>query len=97
MGTKAPFEVSDDPLGDRIARGKRAAQLLGDPLLEELLGEIEATLITAWTITKPDETEARERCWMTLRTVTKLRDMLERVKANGSVAQLDLDRLMAQE
>ena len=97
MGDKEHYEVSDDPLRDKIVLGQRAAGLLNDELLRDFLNELESGIVTTWMNTKSGDVVARERAWFALTAVRRLRELLGLAAANGRVAQSDLDRLIANE
>ncbi len=86
--------MSDDKLHDAITRGGRAKQLLGDELLAEAFKTLEDAYIAAWRATKPDATADREKLFIAVNMVGKVRDHLTSVASNGSIAQAELNKLI---
>lgn len=87
--------MSDDPLADRIERGKRAEILLRDPLLLEIFAEFETECLSFWRTTKVADTDGRERIWQAVNVAAKVLSTLSHLAANGRIAKDDLERLIA--
>lgn len=86
--------MSDDPLADKIHRGHRAQMLLDDEFFRDLCSDLERDIIARWMSTKGDDVAAREGYFVELRVLKNIRSKLETVKANGGIAQTDLERLI---
>jgi len=85
--------MSDDKLHDAQVRGSRAEELLRSELLAECFMTLENAYIKAWRETTPRDEHAREKLWLAVQVVGKVRDHLTNVAADGRVAQKDIDRL----
>lgn len=70
-------------MNDSEIRAKNAEQLLENPLLNEALSEIQASATESWVKTKPDDTNERERLWMRVQVVVRLREELKNIIDNG--------------
>ena len=73
-------------MSDEIARAAQARTLLDDPLLNEVLDEIEAAAIAAWGSTSWDAQAQRETAYHSLKASRRIRDALKGVADNGLVA-----------
>lgn len=67
---------------DTEQRAIRAQQLIEDPLLCEVLEQIEKAAIDAWQATKTDNVAQREFSWLTVKVVNRIRDALQGVVDN---------------
>ena len=85
--------MSEDKLNREIVRGARAAELLGNELLQESLSVLERDYVEAWKITPARDTDGRERLWQAVNIVGKVRDHLVKVANNGKLAQRQLNEL----
>jgi hypothetical protein len=63
-------------------RAKDAQQLLENPLLTEVLDEIQGSATESWVKTRPDDTHERERLWMRVQAVVRLREELKNIVDN---------------
>ncbi len=71
---------------DETNRAERAANLLRDDLLIEVLDSIEKAAIDAWASTKIGDVELREMAYHSLKASRRVRDTLQGVVDNGLVA-----------
>jgi len=85
--------MSDDKLHTAISRGARAKLLIEDELLKEAFARLEADYIAAWKTWAASDTAGRERIWMAVNVLGKVRDHLGVVMADGKLAQRQLDEL----
>lgn len=85
--------MSDDKKAAAIAKGKRAALLLQDDLLQESLQSLEQSYIDGWKLTPARDNDARERLWQAVQVVGKIKDHLRAVMDNGKLTQHELDAL----
>lgn len=81
-------------LAQAISRAARAKSLLNDDLLREALFALEANYIDHWRVTKATDTDARERLWLAVQVVGKVRDHLKHVVDDGKIAQAEMDALL---
>lgn len=62
---------------DAEYRAARAASLLGDELLTEVLASLEAEATAAWLATGAAQSNEREWAWMMAKTVARIRANLQ--------------------
>lgn len=77
-------------------RAARARILLDDPILKEAFAELEQAYIERWRVTHIDDDKGREKLFVAVNVVGKVRDHLVHIISNGSVAQAELDNLALQ-
>jgi hypothetical protein len=86
--------MSDESTLERAAaRAARAEALLDDELLNEAFGTLEKSYITAWRATTVDDAAGREKLFLAINIVGKVRDHLAGVVANGKLARAELKEL----
>lgn len=86
--------MSDDRLHSAIARASGASSLLDDELLAEAFTSLEAAYAEAWRASKLDDVAGREKLFLAINIVGKVRDHLAAVVSNGKLAQSELDELV---
>jgi hypothetical protein len=79
-----------DKLQAAINRGQRAKALLDDPLLQEAFKTLEDQCVSAWKTWPAADSDGRERLWLAVNVLGKVRDQLGRVMADGTLAQHEL-------
>lgn len=72
-------------MSDAAARAAHAKRLLDDPLLIEMLDEIEKAAIQAWGATGMAQAEDRERAWHSYKAAQRVRLVLQGVVDNGLI------------
>jgi hypothetical protein len=88
--------MSDENALERVtARAVRAEALLDDELLAEAFDALEKNYIAAWRATTIDDTPGREKLFLAINIVGKVRDHLAGVVANGKLARAELKELAA--
>lgn len=80
-------------LNETATRGVRAEELLHNELLAEAFTALEASYISAWRATAIDDSAGREKLFLAINIVGKVRDHLGSVVANGKLAQAELKEL----
>ena len=80
----------NDPERD-VNRAARASRLIADELLKEAFETLERDYLEAWRGTGARDTDARERLWQAIQVVGKVRAHLDRVVADGKLAQAELN------
>lgn len=70
---------------ERARRARRAAELLDDPVLGELLGLLESRCQRRWLDSRPEDQALRERLWQEARLVQALRGELLALLADGAI------------
>jgi hypothetical protein len=86
--------MSEDKLHRDIVRGAKAAALLENELLQESFARLEADYIAAWRITAARDADARERLWIAVNVLGKVKEHLGKVAADGKLAQRQIDEMM---
>ena len=71
-------------------RGEQARRLLEDPLLQEAFSVIVAALRDAWVTTADDAPDERERLWLMLKLLGRVRAQIVNVLETGKLADEQL-------
>lgn len=71
-------------------RGEQARLLLEDPLLQEAFATVDSALREAWAATANDATVERERYWLMLKLLDRLRAHMADVMQTGKLAERQL-------
>lgn len=71
-------------------RGEQARRLLEDPLLQEAFATVETTLHDTWSTTGDEATDERERIWLMLKLLRRVRARLSEVLETGRLADTQL-------
>jgi len=86
--------MSDEiSLARDAARGARAKALLENELLVEAFEALEKEYTAAWRSTGARDSEAREKLYLAVNIVGKVREHLNYVINNGKLAQAELDKI----
>jgi hypothetical protein len=86
--------MSDESrLDQAAARAVRAQELLENELLSEAFSALEENYTAAWRATTIDDASGREKLFLAINIVGKVRDHLAAVVANGKLAQAELKEL----
>ena len=86
--------MSDESkLDQAAARPVRAQNLLDNELLAEAFKGLEDNYTAAWRATTIDDAGAREKLFLAINIVGKVRDHLTAVVTNGKLAQAELKDL----
>jgi hypothetical protein len=80
-------------LGEAAAKAVRAQELLDSELLTEAFEGLENAYTAAWRSTTIDDTDAREKLFLAINIVGKVRDHLTGIVTNGRLAQAELKEL----
>lgn len=84
-------------LNQEQSRGARAKALLENELLTEAFAQLEAAYVERWRQTHIDDERGREKLFIAVNVVGKVKAHLGTIVANGSVAAKQLDELAAME
>jgi len=82
--------MSDEKLHRDAARAAQAQDLLNNELLAESFKGLEDAYTAAWRATKIDDVTGREKLFLAINVVGKVRDNLNAIVANGKLAQSEL-------
>jgi hypothetical protein len=83
----------ENRLDQAAAKALRAQELLDDELLSEAFGGLENTYTAAWRATTIDDVAGREKLFLAINIVGKVRDHLAAIVANGKLAKAELKEL----
>jgi hypothetical protein len=86
--------MDETKLGEAAAKAVRAQGLLDDELLGEAFKGLEDSYSSAWRATAIDDVSGREKLFLAINIVGKVRDHLASLVANGKLAQAELKELM---
>ncbi|HXH43586.1 MAG TPA: hypothetical protein VNK51_07045 [Bradyrhizobium sp.] len=87
--------MSEESALERTAtRAVRAKALLDDEILNEAFAALEKSYIAAWRATTVDDAAGREKLFLAINILGKVRDHLAGVVANGSLARAELKELV---
>ena len=78
-----------------VTRAQRVGTLLQNELLDEAFKTLEQSYIDFWRQTRPEDELGREKAFIAVNVVGKVKDHLQRVIENGRLAQADLNKLHA--
>ena len=77
------------------SRALQAEGLLNSDLLKEAFAKLEEEYIAAWRSTKHDDQLGREKLFLAVNVIGKVKDHLQSVASNGKLAQAELNQLAA--
>lgn len=75
------------------AKGVRAKELLEHDLLAEAFASLEQAYTQAWRLTTIDDVTGREKLFLAINVVGKVRDHLTSIMTNGTLAATELRQL----
>jgi len=75
------------------AKAARAQGLLEDELLKEAFASLESAYTSAWRSTTIDDVTGREKLFLAINIVGKVRDHLAAIVSNGKLAAAELRQL----
>ena len=75
------------------AKGARAKELLEHDLLAEAFTSLEQAYTQAWRLTTIDDVTGREKLFLAINIVGKVRDHLTSIVTNGTLATTELRQL----
>ena len=86
--------MSDENRRDQaVAKAGRAQDLLDNELLTEAFKDLEDSYTAAWRATGIEDVGAREKLFLAINIVGKVRDHLTAIVTNGKLAQAELKEL----
>lgn len=85
--------MSEEKLQIDAARGMRAKVLLENELLNEAFAELEASYIATWRATGVHDNLGREKLFIAVNVLGKVKAHLHAVVSNGKVATAELEEL----
>jgi hypothetical protein len=75
------------------SRGLNAARLLENELLADAFDTLEKSYIAAWRATHINDAQSREKLFLAINVVGKVRDHLTKVVNDGKLAEAELKSL----
>lgn len=75
---------------DLVRRAEHAKRLLDDPMLSEAFDTIERECIAAWKAAPARDTDGREKLWLTVKAVNRIREELSGIIETGKVSAHNL-------
>ena len=78
-------------------RGRRAQELLDHDLLKDAFKALEDSYVEAWRTTSATDTLGREKLFLAINVVGKVRDHLASVAANGKLAAAEIQTMIAEQ
>lgn len=75
---------------EQALRGQKARELLANPLLTEAFETIEKEVYDAWLSSPARDDEGREKLWLKVKLLHKLRGQLELIVETGRAAEASL-------
>ena len=85
--------MNEAQLGEAVTKAMRAQELLDNELLGEAFNGLEESYTAAWRSTAIDDVAAREKLFLAINIVGKVRDHLTSIVAGGKLAQAELKEL----
>jgi hypothetical protein len=85
--------TDESRLQEAAAKAVRAQELLDNGLLADAFENLEQNYIAAWRATTVDDAAGREKLFLAINIVGKVRDHLASVVANGRLAEAELKEL----
>src|ERR1700719_1939275 len=85
--------IDESKLDQAVAKAVRAQELLDNELLTEAFRGLEDSYTAAWRATRIDDVAAREKLFLAINIVGKVRDHLAATVANGKLAEAELKEL----
>jgi len=85
--------TDEGKLEQAAAKAVRAQDLLENELLSDAFRSLEDTYTAAWRATVIDDVAAREKLFLAINIVGKVRDHLAAIVTNGKLAQAELKQL----
>jgi hypothetical protein len=85
--------TDEDALLQAATKAARAQSLLGNELLAEAFRGLEDAYTAAWRASTIDDVSAREKLFLAVNIVGKVRDHLTAIVDNGKLAQAELKAL----
>lgn len=85
--------IEEGRLDQTIEEARHAQDLLDSKALTGAFATLEESYVSAWRATAIDDVAGREKLFLAINIVGKVRDHLSRIIANGRLAQAELKEL----
>lgn len=80
-------------LEQEVARGHEAERIMRSPVWEDSWKVFDDRLVSAWSQSKPEDADNRERIWVALQISRKIRKHIESIMKTGHMAQKQVEEL----
>src|SRR5262249_52360042 len=87
------LRADESQLQNDVTRAERASALLTDDILAEAFVTLERNYVDAWRTTHVDDTAAREKLFLAVNIIGKVKEQLAKVVSDGVLAQRELKDL----
>ncbi len=88
--------TDESKLNKDALRGAQAKYLIEHELLDEAFGTLKQTYIDAWQITPVHDMQAREKLYLAVNVIGKVKDQLHSWLSNGTLATKEIESLTAE-
>jgi hypothetical protein len=85
--------TNEDQLHTALGRAAKADSLLRDELLTEAFKVLEDAYYTAWRATTINDVGAREKLFLAVNVVGKVKDHLTKAVSDGALAQAEIRQI----
>jgi hypothetical protein len=85
--------MTEDKIAQALARASKAEALRNDEMLNEAFATLEQNYITGWKSWPAADSDGRERLWVAVNILGKVKEHLLTVVGGGKVAKAELDQL----
>ncbi|WP_340672556.1 hypothetical protein [Bradyrhizobium ottawaense] len=86
--------MNEDELHSAASRGSHAEGLLKDELLSESFAKLEEAYIATWRSTNFDDVAAREKLFIAINVIGKVKEHLGKIAANGGLAKAEVEEMV---
>lgn len=85
--------TDESKLGRDAARGSRAESLINDEILKGAFATLEKSYVDAWRTTSIDDAAGREKLFLAVNIIGKVREHLIAVLNDGKLASAELAKI----
>lgn len=85
--------TDENKLGRDASRGSQAQALIDSELLNEAFASLETSYIEAWKTTKIEDLTGREKLFLAINVIGKVKQHLQTVVNNGKLAAAELRQI----
>ncbi|TFV71677.1 hypothetical protein E4K64_25445 [Bradyrhizobium frederickii] len=86
--------MNEDELHSAASRGSHAESLLKDELLSECFAKLEEAYVAAWRSTNFDDVAAREKLFVAINVIGKVKEHLGTIAAHGELAKAEVEEMI---
>ncbi|NIR49997.1 hypothetical protein GWO43_15980 [candidate division KSB1 bacterium] len=85
--------MNENKLRMEAQRGKQAQDVLDNELVKDAFSKIENALNETWKRSDPNDTEGRERVYLSIKLLQRFKDQFEFAVRTGNIAEDELLRI----